>query len=188
MKACKVKRSKIWRTILWREWLRQGRMILSAAWVWVFLFAVVPAVSVGLELWGLGLLLAMILGIQLGGSDSVEQAEEFAMTLPPQRLDYFFARLVAATGMLLVFIVGALVMRQFATIHWGYWTDWRPPPLSRDAVTGRPEIGFNLFLLWATLGLCASVFSLATIAPQTSGLLDGVCGSLCALWPFAGPE
>lgn len=83
---------KVYRGIFWRIWLEKKHVILSLLGGWYLGLILLLAFGNPLVLGVYGLLAAVALSSNLGGGDIMEDCEEFTFSLPPTRMEWFWAR------------------------------------------------------------------------------------------------
>ena len=93
------------RGLLWAEWFAHSRMLLSFLLLWLGAAWIVPLFTHPGWIMVISFLYALVAGPSHGGSDAVDDCEEFTFSLPATRSDRFLARL-AVSGFTLMMFVG----------------------------------------------------------------------------------
>ncbi len=91
--------------LLWAEWFAHSRLLLSFLLLWLCAAWVVPLFAHPGWIMIISFLYALVAGPSYGGSDAVDDCEEFTFSLPATRSDRFLARLTVS-GMTLMMFVG----------------------------------------------------------------------------------
>ncbi|MDA7610481.1 hypothetical protein N8637_00920 [Verrucomicrobia bacterium] len=93
------------RGLLWAEWFAHSRLLLSFLLLWLGAAWIVPLFTHPGWIMVISFLYALVAGPSYGGSDAVDDCEEFTFSLPATRSDRFLARL-AVSGFTLMMFVG----------------------------------------------------------------------------------
>lgn len=91
--------------LVWAEWFAHSRLLLVFLLLWIGSAWIVPLFLHPGWIMVISFLYALIAGPAYGGSDAVDDCEEFTFALPATRSDRYLARLVVSGATLLMFVV-----------------------------------------------------------------------------------
>jgi len=90
--------------LLWAEWFAHSRLLLVFLVLWLVAAWVVPLFAHPGWVMVISFLYALVAGPAYGGSDAVDDCEEFTFSLPATRSDRYLARLAVSGSTLLMFV------------------------------------------------------------------------------------
>ncbi|MFH1730117.1 MAG: hypothetical protein ABIF82_00520 [Planctomycetota bacterium] len=181
---------KIWRGLLWREWLAHEGLVLwtVCAWIvggWVLMLFFHPGWIIGF-----GVLYAMIAGQSFGGGDTLAGTEEFTISLPPTRRHQYVARLILACGTTLAFTAFGTLAIAFdlpqrvwgLVVESGFTEPFPPcdPPWLYGLAIGAPFLTLAL-----TFGIAATAKTRGT---AIAAAFVGLVGVFAEVWIAYGAE
>jgi hypothetical protein len=111
--------------LIWRQWVAYGNVLLGVLSAYLVLGWVLPVFHHPGWILGGGAILALFLGVVLGGGDAAEGAEEFSFALPPMRGERYLTRLAFGGAILAAFLfVGLLsIALDLPQLVWGVFAD-----------------------------------------------------------------
>jgi len=171
---------KVYRGLLWREWLAQRNLIITslAVWLacgWVLLLFFHPGFIIAF-----GVIYALLAGPRLGGADAAEGSEEFAFALPPTRAERYLARLALGGSTVLVFtLLGvATIVLDLPQQVWGLFVN--------SGFTEAFPACKERFLYPLAVAIPFAVFAFSFAIAATAGTRGMVAGSWFVSGWFVG--
>ncbi|MHC4249016.1 MAG: hypothetical protein ACYS9X_07805 [Planctomycetota bacterium] len=157
---------RVFRGLLWREWLAHGEAVLGflAAYLvlgWVLEIFFHPGFVLAF-----GAILAMFAGVAFGGGDAAEGSEEFAFALPPTRGERYVARLAFGGAVVGAFVIVGLlsVALDLPQLVWGIFVN---SGFTEPFPEARPRFIYALAFAIPAAAYAAT-FAVASVA-QTRG-------------------
>ena len=95
---------QVLRGLLWSEWFAHSKVLLVFLIVWLFCAWLLPLFAHPGWILLVGVAYALLAGPIYGGTDAIEDCEEFTLSLPPTRSDRFLARLLLGGGTVIMFV------------------------------------------------------------------------------------
>ena len=184
--------SKVFRGLLWRQWLAHGNTVLSFLALWLVCGWVLQIFFHPGWILGFGVLYAFWAGPALGGGDAAEGSEEFSFSLPPTRGERYLAGLALGGGTLLAFLVLGLltIALDLPQILWGLFvnsgfTEPFPPCEPRFLYALAFFCPLAAFAFSFAIASAAESRGLISYVWLLSGLITGAVvggGFLCEQW------
>lgn len=97
-----LRKSSVFRGLLWAEWFAHSKLLLLFLWLWLIGVWVMPLFLHPGWILLLGGIYGLIAGPAYGGVDVLEGCEEFSFSLPATRSQRYAARLTVGGGTLLL--------------------------------------------------------------------------------------
>jgi hypothetical protein len=99
--AIPARGDRAWRGLLWAEWFSHSQLLLIFLAVWLASVWTLPLFANPGWILLLGPIYALLAGPLYGGGDVLEGCEEFTFSLPPTRVERYWARFAVGAGTLL---------------------------------------------------------------------------------------